>query len=155
MYWKKKWKTYSNGWATNHNRSVSVVLNDIYYTAEHNISWCVCFDWIKSLCRGYKWTSQSVNRHQETFLTIHLRNCERICLDQTAGSRWVVYSSGEGNSLKELWAGDREFGGVDWSYAFQEFHIIYFPLYKSQELCEGKGKTLSVLSMKAYMWVYV
>ena len=151
----KKLKTCSNGWATNRMGSVSVILYGIYYTAKHNISWCVRFDWIKSLCREYKWTSQSVNRHRETFLTVHLRNYERISLDQTAGSRWVVCSSGEGHSLKERWAGDRKFGGVDWSYVFQEFHVIYFPLCKSQELCEGKGNIFSVLSMKAYVWVYV
>jgi hypothetical protein len=54
-----------------------------------------------------------LNRNQETFLNNRLRNCERICLHQTAVSKWVMYSSAEGNSFKEPKAGERKFGGVD------------------------------------------
>jgi len=54
-----------------------------------------------------------LNRNHEKFLKNRLRNCARFCLDQTAGSKWVVYSSAERNSLKEPWAGERKFGGVD------------------------------------------
>ena len=54
-----------------------------------------------------------LNRNQKAFLTNRLRNYEKIYLEQTAGSKWVVYSSAEGNSLKEPWAGERKFGGLD------------------------------------------
>lgn len=65
-------------------------------------------------CAGYAdGHLKMLNRNQEAFLTIRLRNCERICLDQTAVSKWVVYSSAVGNSHKESWAGERKFGGVD------------------------------------------